>query len=75
MLPTKIDGSSSESDRRRFKIVDLSSGQDIGPKESWIVNANVETGIARLAWKMPDDKTTEQDFNLGPHGLAIVTRR
>ena len=75
MLPTILTDADPESRRRLFKIVNLSSGADVGPRGSWIMAASVETGNARLAWKPPPgDKTEIQDFSLGPYGLAIVRR-
>jgi hypothetical protein len=66
-LPTRLDPRTPESERARWKVVRLDSGDDV---PGLILLATVETG--KCSMRRPDGYVDELAF--GPHSIRIVRR-
>lgn len=70
MLLHEITGAEWESERARYKVINLSTMADIEANSYVIINASVKTGSCRI---LMQDKTTK-DFQLGEGGLRILPK-
>lgn len=74
MLPEALTTHDSETERRRWKIVNRSTCRDVGPAGCLVLWASVETGECEISWDRGDGKRESQKHSLGPSGLRIVIR-
>jgi hypothetical protein len=74
MIPTHLTVDTPREERNKYKIVDIRTMKDVGPKGALIESADTVLGRCVLKYKICGDSFEERVYELGPHNMIIVLR-